>query len=221
VLILARHGRTAANVAGRLLGHHDPPLDDVGRRQAEALGRVLAAGGGGAGGGAVGRVVRVVTSPLTRTRQTAEAIAVAVGAPMVVDERWIELDYGELDGKTSGEVPSAVWAAWRADPAYVVEGGESLDQLGSRVARACEALAAEAEAGAAGAGAAGAGAGGDVIVVSHVSPIKAAVAWALGVDQRVSWRMFVGVGSITRIDLTARGPVLRSFNETAHLPVTR
>ena len=61
---------------------------------------------------------------------------------------------------------------------------------------------------------------GDVIVVSHVSPIKAAVAWALGVDQRVSWRMFVALASITRIDLTARGPVLRSFNETAHVPVT-
>jgi broad specificity phosphatase PhoE len=202
MLVLARHGRTAANVAGQLLGHHDPPLDDEGRRQAAALASALTDG--------VARVARVVASPLTRTRETAEAIAVAAGVPLVVDDRWIELDYGDLDGLTSGEVPTDVWAAWRADPSYVVAGGESLDQLGSRVARACEELT----------GSVAEDDPGDVVVVSHVSPIKAAVAWTLGVDQRISWRLFVALASITRIDLTPRGPVLRSFNETAHLPVT-
>lgn len=57
----------------------------------------------------------------------------------------------------------------------------------------------------------------DVVVVSHVSPIKAAVAWALGVDDGVAWRMYVAPASLTRIGVTGPTPSLRSFNEVAHL----
>ena len=57
----------------------------------------------------------------------------------------------------------------------------------------------------------------DVVVVSHVSPIKAAVAWALGVGDEVAWRMWVAPASITRIGCRGATPSLRSFNETAHL----
>jgi broad specificity phosphatase PhoE len=56
-----------------------------------------------------------------------------------------------------------------------------------------------------------------VVVVSHVSPIKAAVAWALGVGDEVTWRLFVAPASLTRIALGDRGPVLHTFNEVAHL----
>jgi broad specificity phosphatase PhoE len=53
-----------------------------------------------------------------------------------------------------------------------------------------------------------------------VSPIKAAVCWALGTDERASWRMRLGLASITRIDGGQdRAPLLLSFNETSHLPV--
>jgi probable phosphoglycerate mutase len=56
--------------------------------------------------------------------------------------------------------------------------------------------------------------------VSHVSPIKAAVCWALGTDERASWRMRLGLASITRIDGgDDRAPLLLSFNETSHLQV--
>jgi len=54
---------------------------------------------------------------------------------------------------------------------------------------------------------------GDVVVVSHVSPIKAAVAWALGADELVAWRLRLSTGSVTRIDLGPHGPQLVSFNE--------
>jgi broad specificity phosphatase PhoE len=53
----------------------------------------------------------------------------------------------------------------------------------------------------------------DVVVVSHVSPIKAAIAWALDTGDELSWRLFVQVGSITRISVDDYGPTLRSFNE--------
>ena len=53
----------------------------------------------------------------------------------------------------------------------------------------------------------------DVIVVTHVSPVKAAVAWALGVGDEIAWRSFVAPGSITRIGARRGVPVLLSFNE--------
>ena len=46
----------------------------------------------------------------------------------------------------------------------------------------------------------------------------AAVLWALGAGDRAVWRLFVDVASVSRIAITERGPVLRSFNETHHLP---
>src|SRR5207302_5960129 len=117
---------------------------------------------------AVGRglqgAARVGSSPLLRARETADAI----GGTVEVDDRWIELDYGIWDGRPLAEVPAELWVRWRADPDFAPEGGESLAALGRRVADACQALAEEA-------------ADDDVVVVSHVSPIKAAVAWALGV----------------------------------------
>ena len=59
---------------------------------------------------------------------------------------------------------------------------------------------------------------GDVIVVSHVSPIRAAVTWALGGGPELSWRLSLGVASITRISTAGPfGRQLASFNETGHL----
>jgi broad specificity phosphatase PhoE len=196
VIVLVRHGRTDANARGLLLGRADPTLDDEGRLQAARLAAALGPLHG----------ARVVTSPLARCRQTAEVIvgASAHEVPLDVDEAWIELDYGAFDGLGAGDVPADTWAAWRADVAWAPEGGESLAALGARVRSACESLAEEARE-------------RDVVVVTHVSPVKAAVAWALGVGDEVAWRMWVGPASISRIGFAGSSPSLRSFNEVAHL----
>jgi probable phosphoglycerate mutase len=189
VLILVRHGRTAANAAGLLQGRLDNPLDDIGEAQAVATAAAL------------GRVDRVITSPLQRARSTAEAI----GGDVVVDERWVELDYGLFDGQAQGDLAADVWDHWRADPEYAPPGGESLAELDRRVAAALDELSHDAQ-------------HRDIVVVSHVSPIKAAIAWAVGSTVGVmSWRCRLDVASICRIAVTPRGPVMISFNETAHL----
>jgi probable phosphoglycerate mutase len=189
-LLVVRHGRTAANASGVLLGRLDPSLDATGRQQAAALARVVAASSPGA---------LVVSSPLARTRETADAIASAVGSTIDVDERWIELDYGELDGTPLADIPPDLWSSWRTDPDFAPPGGESLRALGERVRAACDELAPVARE-------------RDVVVVTHVSPVKAALVWALGVDESVTWRTYVEPGSMTRIDCRATGPVLLSFN---------
>jgi broad specificity phosphatase PhoE len=188
VLIVVRHGRTAANASGQLLGRRDPGLDDLGRRQAEAV-RPLVAG-----------ATRVVTSPLLRTRETAAALEL----PVSVDERWIELDYGDLDGTPMRDVPPDVWSRWTADVDFVPAGGESLAAVGERVRSACDDLAAEA-------------AERDVVVVTHVSPLKAAVAWALGVGDEITWHLFAAPAAITRISTGGPRRSLHSYNVTTHL----
>ena len=130
MIVVVRHGRTAANAGGLLLGRADPPLDTEGTRQAAFLGAACAGLD----------VARVVTSPLGRCRATADVIAGAVGVPVTVDERWIELDYGELDGVPFAELPAELWSAWRADIDWCPPGGESLAALGRRVRAGADAL---------------------------------------------------------------------------------
>jgi broad specificity phosphatase PhoE len=58
-----------------------------------------------------------------------------------------------------------------------------------------------------------------VVAVSHVSPIKAAVCFALDVDEAVSWRMFLDLASITRVGRRLDGAsFLAAYNDTGHLP---
>jgi broad specificity phosphatase PhoE len=163
-------------------------LTNEGRAQAVAIAK------------AIGHPAAVISSPLVRARETAEAFGVGVE----VDDRWIEIDYGDYDCLPLREVPDEFWSAWRADPSVRPPGGESLVEMGARVRKACADVAARA-------------AREDVVVVTHVSPIKAAVAWALGVGDELAWRMFVAVASITRVGIGDRGPILQSFNETHHL----
>ena len=185
-----RHGQTHANASGLLLGHADPRLDATGREQAAAVASSLSPLAAG---------TCIISSPLRRARETAAIIAGE--APVEIDDRWIELDYGAFDGTPIGEVPAETWARWRSDPEFAPEGGETLRALGARVAVACDDLLDDASE-------------GDVIVVTHVSPVKAAVAWALGVGDEIAWRTFVAPGSITRIGSRQGRPVLLSFNET-------
>jgi alpha-ribazole phosphatase len=190
MLILVRHGRTAANAAGLLQGRLDQPLDELGARQAVAVADFVHR--------TTGPVQAVLASPLVRAQQTAAQF----GLPVETDERWLELAYGIYEGVPHADVPSEVWNFWREDPHFVPDGGESLATLDERVRSACGDLSERAR-------------DEHVVVVSHVSPMKSAVAWALGVDLMISWRTHLSHASVCRIEIRDRGPVLLSFNETA------
>jgi broad specificity phosphatase PhoE len=154
VILLARHGETADNANGLILGRHDPPLSEAGREQAEALAtRARRAG-----------VVAVWTSPLARARQTASIAAAAVGCDAVIIDDLIESDRGTWEGQSVAELarssPQLHAAFERGDPAFVFPGGESLlDQ----VQRTRQALT-EVAAGAA-----------PALVVAHAGTIRAAL----------------------------------------------
>lgn len=191
MLILLRHGQTTANAQALLQGHMNLPLDPEGERQAQRSGEYLRAAFPDA---------LVISSPLTRAHQT----ALAVSNDVVIDERFIELDYGQWDGIALTDVDAQSWADWRADPGFRPPGGETLVELDARVRPALEDIAERAQ-------------HGHVIVVSHVSPIKSGVTWALGVGPEVSWRCQLDRASICRIAISPRGPSLVALNDTSHL----
>jgi broad specificity phosphatase PhoE len=194
VIIFVRHGQTEVNREGRLQGRLDAPLTALGREQARHVATGLAGSAATA----------VVTSPLRRAADTAHEIASVLGVEVELDDRLVEVDYGEWDGRKFSEVAPEEWGRWRDDVAFVPPGGESLLTVATRVGDFCSARLR-----------------GDrtIVAVSHVSPIKAAVVWALGISEEATWRMHLDVASVTRIGRRGDGPpFLAGYNDVSHLP---
>jgi broad specificity phosphatase PhoE len=115
---LVRHGETDWNVEGRLQGWTDIPLNANGIEQAHAAATVLAARPIGS----------VISSDLSRARDTAAMIAAATGVELVIDSALRERNYGVAEGLLSAELDAkldgGLDARW-ADPDFAFEGGES------------------------------------------------------------------------------------------------
>jgi broad specificity phosphatase PhoE len=136
---LVRHGQTERSAQLAYSGRLDIPLTDTGREQAQRAAATLAGTG----------IDAVVTSPLVRARDTAQAIAAAAGVPLTVDERLTEIDYGlfeGLDRAGAGAKFGQAFDDWRADPfGSPVPGMETLPEALERArAATADALAAHA-----------------------------------------------------------------------------
>ena len=197
--VLLRHGETPLSAERRFAGRGDIPLTETGKLQAKAAAQRLAARGG---------IQRIVTSPLRRARLTAEAVAAATGAPVQVDEGWIEADFGEWEGLSYAEAmerwPGEV-TAWMNDTSVAPPGGESFAVAGRRVLAALDRLLDRSEP-------------GRVVVVSHVTPMKTVLRYALLAPPVALRRMHLDVACLCEVDWYADGPVVvRSLNDTGHL----
>lgn len=132
-LWLVRHGETEWNAARRLQGQQDLPLTDRGRQQALAIADLLARTLGGSG-----TPVRLVSSPLGRTRATVAPIAAALDLPVEYDARIAEIGLGAWEGMTWAEIeagfPGALDGATPHERFFRSPGGEShaglMDRLG-------------------------------------------------------------------------------------------
>jgi broad specificity phosphatase PhoE len=198
VTLLLRHGQTPLSVQKRYAGVSDVPLTEIGVDQAAAAAKRLASAGIGA----------IVSSPLQRAVRTAEEVAAVTGVPVVTDEGLRETDFGAWEGLTFAEVRErwpAEMTSWLADPAVAPPGGESFVEVNTRVTEALHrVLTSQARQ--------------NVLIVSHVTPIKTLVAAALLAPPAALYRMHLDVAALCEIDWYADGPaVLRSFNDTAHL----
>ena len=200
-LLLVRHGVTEYSVAKRFAGRSDLELTEAGREQARRTADRVAE---------LGPVEVLISSPLRRTRQTAQHLADRLGLPVLIEDGMIETDFGDWDGYTYAEV-SQKWPVelqrWLADPSVGPPSGESFEAVTRRVRHARDRILAQH-------------AGKTVAVVSHVTPIKTLVRLALDAPASALQRMYLSAASICVIDYYADGPVsLQSFNDTAHLGV--
>lgn len=127
-LLLIRHGETQWNRSGRYQGRTDTPLSTVGKAQAHSLGKCLAATTDG---------VTIISSPLSRARDTASIVARLLCNTVELDPRLVELAYGDWEGLRQCEVEQR-WPKqlrqWKTSPHEVsFPGGETLAAVQQRV----------------------------------------------------------------------------------------
>lgn len=200
--VLLRHGETPLTPEKRFSGSGgtDPGLSDVGRHQAERVAAALAARG---------TIQAIVTSPLRRCRETADAVARRLGLDVRVEEGLRETDFGAWEGLTFAEVkerhPDDLESWLASTKVAPTGGGESFATVTRRVALSRDKLIARYT-------------GRTVLLVTHVTPIKTLVRLALGAPPETLFRMELSAASLSAVAYYADGNAsLRLLNETAHL----
>ena len=199
-VLLVRHGRTTANnngvLAGRTSGVH---LDDVGTAQAETVGQRLADL----------PLVRLVSSPLARCRQTLVAIAAAQSAPPepVTDAGFTECGYGKWTGRPLKSLAKdPLWKTVQNQPSAVTfPDGESMQQMQARAVSAVRRHDAEVEQ----------AHGPDAlwVAVSHGDVLKSILADALGLHLDLFQRIVVEPGSLSVVRYTPGRPFVQHLND--------
>jgi probable phosphomutase (TIGR03848 family) len=200
-VLLIRHGRTSANTAGVLAGRSSGVvLDEVGHQQAAEVAARVA-----------GVPLRtVVTSPLRRCRQTAQALVAtrSDACPIQVEQGLVECGYGEWTGKALRELSKdKLWGAVQQQPSAVrFPGGESMAEMSARAVGAVRAWDARLSA----------ELGPDTVwaAVSHGDPIKAILADALGMHLDSFQRIVVDPASLSIIRYSATRPYVITVNSS-------
>ena len=161
-VVLVRHGQTAWNAEGRAQGHTDIGLDETGRAQAEAMAPVVAAYD----------PTLLVSSDLTRARETAAFLEKETGLSAAEDPRWREYDLGERTGLTLAEFGARVGVEfdgwWDVHAHVVVPGAETPEELARRVLPAFGEVLERL------------GEGETAVVVTHGASLRVAIAGILG-----------------------------------------
>jgi ribonuclease H / adenosylcobalamin/alpha-ribazole phosphatase len=205
-MLLLRHGQTPLSIERRYSGRGNPELTELGRDQAARAAKRLSARARTASG-APG-ISAVISSPLGRARETAEAAASALGLSVVVHDGLIETDFGDWEGLTFTEAAQRdpeLHKAWIGDTGIAPPGGESFDTATERILRAQAEIVDQHGA-------------GEVLVVSHVTPIKVLLRQALGAGSSILYRLHLDLASLSIAEFYPDGGAsVRLVNDTNHL----
>jgi probable phosphoglycerate mutase len=197
-VLVIRHGETDWNVAARIQGLTDIPLNALGRQQAARLARALADE----------TLHAVYTSDLQRARDTAAALAQACGAPLREDTGLRERHFGHFEGATFEEIAQR-WPEdalrWRQrDPDFGPTGGEALQAFFDRSVAAAYRLAA-------------AHAGQTIALVAHGGVLDCLYRAATRLELQAPRTWQVGNATVNRLLWTPEGFTLVGWNDTTHL----
>jgi ribonuclease H / adenosylcobalamin/alpha-ribazole phosphatase len=199
-IVLLRHGDTWLSPERRFSGVADPPLSPAGRDQSRrAAGSALLRGRA---------FTEVLTSPMTRSQQTAEIVAAALGVSVIVDPDLREMDFGVWEEMTFDEVQDRYpedLRRWKQSASASPTGSSEtltavVDRMGTVAGRFASSYA-----------------GASVVVVTHVTPMKALVAHALGAPPAALFHMELSSACFSRISYSGGDASVRLFNDTSHL----
>jgi broad specificity phosphatase PhoE len=197
-LFALRHGETAWTRERRFSGSRDLSLTLQGERQAQALADALAAE----------PVAAVYTSPLERTRRTAEIVARPKGWPVIEEPALREMAFGEWEGLTRDEVEARwpdLFAVWRQSPEGAVPaGGEGLLEVAARVGKALQQVRDGHPQ-------------GTVVLVSHAIVLRLIVLEALGLGPERLWSLDASPAGLTEIEYQPGWATVHRMNTLAHL----
>ena len=199
LILLVRHGQTPTTgieLYGRKPG---VLLSDKGLTQAKNVAQRISAMGSQ-------RFDAIYSSPLERTKQTAQAISAELGVNVKQDRGLIELDVGDWTGRKLAQLRKLKsWSAVQKYPSgFRFPNGESFTEMQTRVAGSVNRLVERHP-------------GKAVIAVSHADPIRALVAHAMGTHLDLFQRTVVSPCSVTAILYASHGPVVLSVNNTGEL----
>lgn len=196
-LLLARHGETDWNAAGRYQGQADPSLNQTGRQQASCLAARVA-----------GRQIDAVyCSDLQRAQETATIIGKALHRKPVPEPRLREISFGVLEGLTFAEANARyakIIAEWLDGGRQVLPGGESREAFSQRLLSLLEELKEKHN-------------GQRLLLVTHGGAIRELLRLALGLPPQGHWSFTVENGSLSELELYGDRPLLRTLNDTSHL----
>lgn len=201
-MLLVRHGQTELSIDRRYSGRGDVMLTEHGQEQSAALAKRLA------GLATDEAAAPIVSSPLSRTKQTAQAIADAIGGRVETHPGLVETDFGQWERLTFAEAAQRdpeLHARWIRDTSVEPPGGESFDAVYDRVRRVCDELVATH-------------AGQTVIVVSHVTPIKSLLRLGLDAGPSLLFRLHLDLASLSIVEFYPDGNAsVRLVNDVSHL----
>jgi probable phosphoglycerate mutase len=188
-LYLVRHGETEWARLGRHTSHTDVPLTDLGRRQAQAIGRRLAGH----------PFAQVLTSPLARAAETARLAGFEHAER---SDDLLEWDYGDLEGRTTQEIRAAIdgWAIWTGP----WPGGETPAAVGARVDRVIARCGDPSI-------------DGDTLIFSHGHLLRVVAARWLGLPIEAGGLFALGTGTLGILGSDRDRPVIETWNEACHL----
>jgi broad specificity phosphatase PhoE len=190
--LLIRHGETnaGAEISGRLPHVH---LSENGKREVSCLSEKLA----------LLEVDLIAASPLDRTRETAELISARIKSPVEYYDALLEIDFGEWTGRSFDELEQIeLWHLWQQFRSGTrIPGGELIVEVQTRAVLQLERLHQQLP-------------NGVVAVVSHGDPIKAMIAYYIGLSLENMRRLRIQTASLTTLIVTRWGAELVGLNRT-------
>lgn len=186
-ILLMRHPETVANATGILVGRGDSPYTASGRLQSARLVSVLAAW----------RPELIVTSPLRRTHEVASRAAGTLEMDVVLEDRFLELDFGQAEGLSYEDaIAAGVGFSFEAFGEPVADGGESRRDIWERSVAGLHTYLEECE---------------RLAIVTHGGVFRSLLPHLLGLGPEHIWTFHLYPGQIAEVSLVDGHPALEEF----------